>query len=256
MGMIDLPHPVPPHDAHTHTSFSDGRNTVAEMVQVAEAVGLDALAITDHISPETSDLEQRIAEIERVAATTRVAVLAGAEAPILAADGRLGISASQAARLKLVLAEIGGGTIGIATDPPASPGRLMDNIFDALEAVVSGGVARVLAHPFNLGRFEAAVYPDDLPRSRLRNLARLMSQRNVAFEIMNHMCWWFPGMPVEEMTRQYASVLSIFGQENCKFVVGSDAHCAHGVGNTWWSRRVMRVAGVELSQVVNLRALA
>ncbi len=254
--MIDLPRPVPPHDAHTHTTFSDGRNSVAEMVQVAEAVGLEAIAITDHVRPDTSDIDDRLAEIERVGARSPVVVLAGAEAPIMDSSGRLGISASQASRFKLVLAEITGTTAGIATDAPASSSRLMDNIFETLTAVVAEGHVRVLAHPFNLGRFEAAVYPDDLPRSRLRELARLMARRSVVFEIMNHMCWWFPSIPVGEFTRQYATILRIFGEENCKFVVGSDSHCAHGVGNTWWCRRVMRLAGVELSQVVDLRALA
>jgi len=254
--VLDLPRPVPPHDAHTHTTFSDGRNSVAEMVQMAEAVGLEALAITDHVRPDTSDLDLRIAEIRRAGEGSPVVVLPGAEVPIMDASGRLGIGPSQADRLGLVLAEITATTEGIATNIPASPGRLLDNIFDALEAVVAGGLARALAHPFNLGRFDAALSPEDLPRSRLRGLARLMVEHSVAFEIMNHMCWWFPSLSVEEFTRQYADLLRIFGEENCKFIVGSDAHCAHGVGNTWWSRRVMRVAGVELSQVVNLRALA
>ncbi len=254
--MLDLPRPVPPHDAHTHTTFSDGRNTVAEMVQVAEAVGLEALAITDHFQPDTSDLDERIAEIQRVGQASEVVVLTGAEAPIMDRTGRLGISASQAARFQFVLAEITGATEGIAANAPASAGRLMDNIFGALEAVVRGGMARALAHPFNLGRFDAAVYPDDLPRARLRKLARLMAERSVAFEVMNHMCWWFPQLPVAEFTAQYAAVLRIFGEENCRFVVGSDSHCAHGVGNTWWSRRVMRIAGIELSQVVDLSRLA
>ncbi|MCD6361556.1 MAG: PHP domain-containing protein [Armatimonadetes bacterium] len=254
--MLDLPRPVPPHDAHTHTTFSDGRNTVAEMVQAAEAVGLEALAITDHVRPDTTDLDRHIAEIERVGEGSPVVVLPGAEAPIMDTTGRLGIGPSQVESLSLVLAEFNGGTEGVATNIPASSTRLLDNIFDALEAVVAGGLVRALAHPFNLGRFDAAVYPEELPRSRLRQLARLMVEHSVAFEIMNHMCWWFPHMPVDEFTRQYARVLRVFGEENCKFVVGSDSHCVHGVGNTWWSRRVMRVAGVELSQVVDLRALA
>ncbi len=254
--MLDLPRPVPPHDAHTHTVFSDGGNTVAEMVQMAEAVGLEAIAITDHVRPETSGLAAHLAEVRRVAERSSVVVLPGAEVPILDHTGRLGIGPSQVVELRLVLAEFTAATEGIAVNVPASTSRLLDHIFDALEAVVTSGLVRGLAHPFNLGRFDAALYPEDLPRSRLRQLARLMVDHSVVFEIMNHMCWWFPGVPVDEFTRQYAAVLRIFGEENCKFIVGSDAHTAQAVGNTWWSRRVMRLAGVELSQVVNLRALA
>jgi hypothetical protein len=40
---------MPPFaDLHTHTTYSDGRATPAELVEAAEARGLSALAVTDH----------------------------------------------------------------------------------------------------------------------------------------------------------------------------------------------------------------
>ena len=48
----DLPDLITPDDLrgnlHTHTTDSDGRNTLAEMAQAAQERGLDYLAITDH----------------------------------------------------------------------------------------------------------------------------------------------------------------------------------------------------------------
>jgi putative hydrolase len=255
-GADDLPRPVPPHDAHTHTTFSDGRNSVLENVRAAEAVGLECVAVTDHIQLDTTDLDDRLREIQRAADRCQTMVLPGAEATVLDPEGHLSISPGDARRLRFVLADFGGRTGGIATDVPADPSRVLDNVFRAYENVVKGGVVHALAHPFNLGRFQAVFHPDDLPRHRLRELARLMFDEEVAFEIMDQMYWWYPDMPVGEFTRQYAELLRIFSQENVKFVVGSDAHSAGAVGNSYWCRRVMRLAGVELSQLVDLRSLA
>jgi len=254
--MGDLPRPVPPHDAHTHTTFSDGRNSVLENVRAAEAVGLECVAITDHIQLDTTDLDDRLREIDRAARRSSITVLAGAECTILDPEGHLSVSPGDARRLKWMLSDFGGLTEGIARNVPANLSRMLDNVFRALHNVVEGGVVQALAHPFNLGRFQAVLYPDDLPRSRLRELAQLMFDREVAFEIMNQAYWWYPDLCVEEFTRQYAELLTIFRQENVKFVVGSDAHSAGAVGNSYWCRRVMKLAGIELSQLVDLRSLA
>ena len=74
-------------DLHCHTTLSDGRNTLEEMVEAAQARGYEYLAVTDHsashgfgnhVTPEA--LEARIDEIaalnERLDGFT---VLAGTE---------------------------------------------------------------------------------------------------------------------------------------------------------------------------------
>ncbi len=38
-------------DFHTHTTFSDGRGTVRQVVETASTLGIDVLAITDHYDP-------------------------------------------------------------------------------------------------------------------------------------------------------------------------------------------------------------
>lgn len=42
-------------DLHIHTNFSDGRATPEEVVNIALAIGLQAIAITDHDVYEASD---------------------------------------------------------------------------------------------------------------------------------------------------------------------------------------------------------
>ena len=65
-------------DLHSHTTLSDGRNTLGEMAKAAQSLGYKYLAVTDHsasfgfgndVQPDA--LEKRIAEIERFNAKTK-----------------------------------------------------------------------------------------------------------------------------------------------------------------------------------------
>jgi DNA polymerase (family 10) len=80
---------------HCHTTYSDGKNSVEEMVRAAEAMGMKYITITDH-SPTafyaggvTLDrLKRQWAEIDEVQEKVKVKILRGTESDIVA-DGRL-----------------------------------------------------------------------------------------------------------------------------------------------------------------------
>ncbi|MHA1770138.1 MAG: PHP domain-containing protein [Candidatus Thorarchaeota archaeon] len=77
-------------DLHTHTTFSDGSNTVEEVIDRAAQVHLDVLAITDHFWPSLGSIkgginiiEERRAIIEQVASQyPKLRVLDGVEVDI------------------------------------------------------------------------------------------------------------------------------------------------------------------------------
>jgi DNA polymerase (family 10) len=83
-------------DLHTHTTASDGRNTIEEMAAAARAAGYEYLGITDHSKAlamarglTVDRLLKHIEEIHRISAKLKgVTLLAGAEVDILV-DGRL-----------------------------------------------------------------------------------------------------------------------------------------------------------------------
>jgi len=256
--MEDLPRPVPPHDAHTRTVLSDGADSVPAMVRAAEALGLDAIAITDMVRLDTTreELRGRVDEVTRGAARSSVGVVAGGECELLDATGRLSLPSGAEEMLPLVLGAIGPNTRGIARDVPASRSRLLDNVFGAYTHVVREERVDVIADPFNLGRFPAPLGPADLPRAYVRDLARLMVKHEVALELSARAWWWHPALGIGEFARGWSSVLAVFAIEDVKFVAGTGARSAGEVGNNHFTRRMMRLAGIELSQVVNLRSLA
>ena len=102
-------------DLHSHTTLSDGKNTVEEMAEVAIRRGYAYYAVTDHsashgfgdnVPPER--LEERIEEITAINAslkTDRFRILSGSEVNILP-DGSLDYSDELLDRLDWVVASV------------------------------------------------------------------------------------------------------------------------------------------------------
>ncbi len=241
-----------PYDCHTHTTFSDGRNSVEENVRQAEAMGLELVVISDHYWPGDDDLSVRVRRIVDADAESPIHVVPGVEVTAQDTFGTVSLTENEAGLVRFVLADMGGSTKGVAVDPPADLDRYLANVFRATLSLVENPVVDALAHPFNLGRFPASVTPAQLPRSGLREIGAALFEADKAFEIMNQMSWWFPDMLEAQFTLEYAELLALMAAENVKFVLGSDAHSCGAVGAQGWCRRVMDLAGVEKSQVVDL----
>ena len=100
-------------DLHCHTTLSDGRQTLEQMVEAARARGLEYLAVTDHsashgfgdhVTPEA--LADRIEEVRALnAGLDGFEVLAGTEVNILP-DGSLDYEDELLARLDWVIASV------------------------------------------------------------------------------------------------------------------------------------------------------
>ncbi len=85
-----------------HLGTTDGRSTVRDMALAAKAAGLSYIAIADR-DPDPRDLEQQIAEIDKLQAEQLgIAILKGVEVDILE-DGRFSIEDSRLSGLDLVI---------------------------------------------------------------------------------------------------------------------------------------------------------
>ncbi len=97
---------------HAHTLYSDGKATVAEMAETADALGMQYLTITDH-SPtahyangvSVDRLHRQWEEIARVQERVKVRLLRGTESDILA-DGGLDYPDAILEKLDVVIASI------------------------------------------------------------------------------------------------------------------------------------------------------
>jgi len=97
---------------HCHTTYSDGRHTLAEMARAADALGMQYMTVTDH-SPTASyaggltieRLRAQWDEIDRVQETVAVRLLRGTESDILA-DGGLDYPDDILEKLDVIIASI------------------------------------------------------------------------------------------------------------------------------------------------------
>ncbi|WP_247008362.1 DNA polymerase/3'-5' exonuclease PolX [Halorientalis litorea] len=111
-------------DLHTHTEWSDGNDTVAEMVEGAAEFGHDYVAITDHatgpgmvggVGLDDDDLREQLPEIRAAADDAAIDVFAGVEANI-GADGTVSVADDLLGDLDVVVASPHAGLDGDGTD--------------------------------------------------------------------------------------------------------------------------------------------
>jgi DNA polymerase (family 10) len=111
-------------DLHVHTNWSDGTESIAEMVAGADAFGHDYVAITDHatgpgmvggVGLDDDRLREQLPEIREVADEADIDVFAGVEANI-ATDGSVSVADDLLADLDFVVASPHAGLDGDGTD--------------------------------------------------------------------------------------------------------------------------------------------
>ncbi|MFJ6432835.1 PHP domain-containing protein [Streptomyces sp. NPDC091416] len=80
-------------DLHTHTDFSDGRDTLAAVVGAAADAGLHTLVVTDHVRADTTYLPAYVAAVRAARAAAPLSLVCGVEAKILDTEGRIDLPA-------------------------------------------------------------------------------------------------------------------------------------------------------------------
>jgi DNA polymerase (family 10) len=138
-------------DLHTHTTWSDGRSSLEEMVEAAAELGLEYIAITDH-SPSSRianglDIDRLGRKIEEVEALRKKRgrrkprILMGAEVDILS-DGSLDYPDEILARIDVVVASLHG---AFRQSRDRMTGRMLDAIANPYTRVIGHPTTRLLS---------------------------------------------------------------------------------------------------------------
>ena len=198
-------------DMHIHTSKSDGRDSLHNIVEAAETNGLDLIAITDHGPGHGSGITEQQAlrtkkEVELLQPNYHVKILTGIEAEILP-TGEVFLDTREG--LDIVLASFHG-----------APSE--EVYYRAVLRAVTDPKVDVLAHhAWITGGFAAVAKYDD-------ELADLMATHKVAIEINSK-----HALPSWEFLLKCKD-------SGVKYTIGSDAHKAADVGSFAWAKNMAR----------------
>ncbi|WP_185992733.1 PHP domain-containing protein [Streptomyces sp. 130] len=228
-------------DHHTHSTFSDGRSTVLDMVRAAAAAGLRTLYVTDHVRRDTDWLPEYTAAVRAAAAQAGpLTVVCGVEAKILDTEGRLDLPADLTGVEHVAIADHRFPT----PEGPVAPAEIADLLAgsrirsdDALDAVTEAIVAAVHQVPTGLSAHLAHLF-SVLPKAglderavgaaRLGRIAAACRRTDTAVEINEK--WRCPS----------AATAGVLRDLGVRLVAGSDAHIAADIGAWDFAAQVLR----------------
>jgi putative hydrolase len=220
-------------DFHVHTHYSDGTSGPIEMVEAAEARGLEAVALTDH-GPElhVGIFREKVAamlqDIELARRDAGIPVLAGIEANVMDGDGR--IDADEELARKLDLFVVGIHALGNLIDPLEVAREYLRRLTKAIEH----RKVDVLGHPFF---FHQSLLPY-LSREEIEDFVRLAANRGVAMELNS------------KYRAPDDNFLMLCLREGVKFSIGSDAHKPAEVGRIDWALAALRRVGAKREDLI------
>ncbi|ASJ09544.1 hypothetical protein A3L11_09995 [Thermococcus siculi] len=202
-----------PHDAHTHTVYSDGTGAIADNIAAAEERGLGVLAITDHshyLGPRS--INRYVRDVRRWAEDSEVTVLAGIEGNITV--NGVDVPEFMVKKLDFVIASV--------HEWLETP----EEYLGLVKIALMDGNVDVIGH-FG-ANFPYIGFPG---REELEEILELAEANGKAFEISSRY-----KVPDRDFIAECI-------KRGIKLTFASDAHFPAGVGRVSWSEKVFLKAG-------------
>jgi histidinol phosphatase-like PHP family hydrolase len=223
-------------DVHSHTTRTDGRDSIEAMAQAAQAAGLQYLAITEHSRALSManglDEAGALAHARAIRALNArldgLTLLAGIECDIRA-DGSMDLADDCLAELDIVNASIHSGF--------AQEARQMT---DRLLAAIACPWVDVIAHP--LGR---RLLKRDGHLADMAVVFKAAAAAGVAMEINAQI----ERLDLDEAHARQACDAGV------KITISSDAHSVHGLSALRWGVAIARRARLMPADVLNTRSV-
>ncbi|GIW77836.1 MAG: DNA polymerase/3'-5' exonuclease PolX [Phycisphaerae bacterium] len=219
-------------DLHTHTTASDGQNSIEQMVEAALRLGYKTLGITDHSKSQVIanglSVERLLAHVKQIRAiaerTRGIRVLAGCEVDILS-DGSLDYEDAVLSELDFVIASP---HVSLKQDGEKATNRLL--------RAIEHRYVNIIGHPTGrLINARSGLHPD---WSRVFESAK---QAGVALEIN---AGW-PRLDLNDINARSARSAGVM------LSINTDAHSVDQLDQMILGVSVARRAGLEKSDVLN-----
>jgi DNA polymerase (family 10) len=220
-------------DLHSHSTETDGRDSVEAMARAAAALGYEYLAVTDHSKSLAManglDETRALAHAARIRALDGqfgVRLLAGIECDILP-DGRLDLADDCLAALDIVVASVHSGF-----------GQDRQQMTERLLRAIANPHVDVLGHPTGRLLLRRSAYPLDVEA-----IVEAAARHRVALEINSQV----DRLDLSDVHARLAH------ERGVPLIISSDAHSRAALDVVRWGTVVARRAWLEPDAVLNTR---
>lgn len=204
-------------EMHTHTTQTDGKGTIVQVLERAVEVDLAEIAFTEHVRADSDWFPGFAAEVRKLSAATSLRTLVGAEVRITDFNGSLDVSRKIREDCDILLASVHrfpdreGKRMNFADVPKD---ELAEIEFNLAMGLLRKGDADVLAHPGGMSCRWLGSFPDEYYLALVKEAARC----GVAIEINS------------SYTKDLGRFLTFLEETDPHVSIGSDAHLLSQVG--------------------------
>jgi len=239
------------HDMHTHTRWSHGKNTIAEMVQQAREIGLTAITISDHgrshpvFGVRKKNFAKMRAEIEALKEKyDDIEIYLSVESNITGANGDIDIKAEEKTYCDWILAGYHYGYI------PASFKDIFcfsipnyaARVLPLLRKYVTPMNTRTYIRMMERHEIKLITHPGDKMPIDIDAVARAAAKHGVILEIN----------PRHDHLN--AAEIKTALKYPVAFAVNSDAHRREALGDMREVPQMLKQAGIPLDRIINIEA--
>jgi putative hydrolase len=206
-------------DLHIHSAWSDGANSIAEIVQEARLKNLKIIAITDHVRRESTYFTDYCAEIRKMG-DSALPILIGFEAKIRNFQGDLDVSSEVRKRSDIQIGSVHRFPWGRKLLSPKDLGKraCQEVEIELSIAAIKKQQMGILGHPGGMSLKEFGEFPMDF----FLEIITECSRNDIVFELNSTYHAGIYG-DLQPMLQEYNPYVSF----------GSDAHTLEEIGK--WS---------------------
>jgi len=204
-------------DKHMHSTWTDGQANIAQIAKHAVGLGLNTIAITDHIRETSTYFPEYCKEIKKVQKSSGLKILAGFEAKIKNFGGEIDVSKDVLKKAQIKIASVHRFPLGRKL---YSPKEFDKKICQEIElelsiAALKKGQANVLGHP---GGMSIRRY-NEFPLEFFEEIIAECKKQDIAFDL-----------DCSYHTVVYPALKPILQKHNPLISLGSDAHKLSEIG--------------------------
>lgn len=211
---------IPQFDLHVHTNWTDGKNSVSEILEVADKINLTHILFSEHSRKDSgnwfSDFKKEVLNSNKKFKCTGIV---GTEVKVLNLNGDLDISDTIASNSELIMASVHrfpGETDNISNNTKNyDKDEVIKIEYNLSMAALENPQTNILGHPFGMSLKRFKVMPS---LKLFEELIKKTANEKKAFEIN---IGYHPNI---------IELIQLCIKNNCLISIGSNAHTTREVG--------------------------